>query len=426
MNKIEFPLEVFPKRLQEAIVDVSYCTGFPYDFTAVSVLSACATAIGNSYRINVKSTWNESSSLFIVINASKGVNKSSPPVWALSPINKKEKEIYKQYKEYVKEWELDPNEKKKMPVLTKTIISDATPESVVMQLSNNPRGILIYYDELAGFVKKFNRYSNGDEEQFYLSAWSNKTIIVDRKTQISLRVDDPVLNIIGTIQPGIFDKYFKDKEESGFTDRWLICCPEIVEREGWVDDDPKPENNQYYHQLINNLFRLNMKMDDYDNITFNTIKYSKEAYEIIKAWQHANARKINSTNSEVVRGVLSKMETYINRFSLILHLIDHCDRNEAIPPYEVDINSAKKAMKLATFFTENALRSRESDPSSRSKGVWKEIYDILPGMDQTFTTLNFIQFCSLKNIPERTAKRYLTENIGKIFSKVRHGVYSKI
>lgn len=427
MKYSEFPLEIFPKRLQEVIVKASYVNLFSEEFLSCSVLSACATAIGNTYAINVKDSWVEKASLFVCILGLTGINKSGPPVWALKPINKKEKEIYRQYKEYVKQWELDPNEKKKIPILTKTVIQDATPESVVMQLQNNPRGVLVYYDELSGFLSSFQRYNKGNDEQFYLSVWSGKEVVVDRKTQISIRIDEPLINIIGTIQPEVFVNKFKGKEESGFTDRWLICYPNRAKKEYWNGDVVPKEMIDYYYSLFDRLHKLNMKYDDYETQTSHMLTYTPEAFEFLSAWQRLNTDEINNTTSNTVRGVRSKMETYINRFALIIYLIDFCDKDQyGVLPLQIDYESVKKASMLAKYFTENGTRTREGYGSSDLNGVWQEVYDILPGMDQTFTTMNFVQYCSLKNINETAAKRFLKNNTDKLFTKVRHGIYSKI
>lgn len=426
MKYSEFPLEIFPLRLQEHIARVSYVNLFSEEFYACSVLSACATAIGNSYAINVKDSWIEKASLFICIIGLTGINKSGPPPYALKPIQKREKEIYRQYKEYVKEWEKDPNEKKKLPILTKTILQDATQESVVMQLQNNPRGILIFYDELSGFLKAFNRYNNGNEEQFYLSVWSGKEVVVDRKTQISIRIDEPLVNILGTIQPEVFDQRFKGKEESGFTDRWLICYPNRAKKEAWNNDTVPQHMIDYYFALFDRMHRLNMRYDDFGEQTSNILKYSKDAFEFLSSWQRMNTDEINNTTSNTIRGIRSKMETYINRFALIIHLIDHCDRDEITPPLEISYESVKKAAMLAKYFTENGTRTREGQNSSELYGVWKEIYDMLPDYDQPFTTMSFIQYASIKGMSEISSKRFLKRNTGKLFEKVKHGVYSKI
>lgn len=65
----------------------------------------------------------------------------------------------------------------------------------------NKRGICLYVDELKTWVNNFNRYSKGSEEQFWLSNFSGKPIIVDRRNnEHSISVRKSFISVIGSIQ----------------------------------------------------------------------------------------------------------------------------------------------------------------------------------------------------------------------------------
>ena len=51
------PLEVFPARIQELVLNLARYENFNVEYTASILLSAVATAIGNSYRIRIKGEW---------------------------------------------------------------------------------------------------------------------------------------------------------------------------------------------------------------------------------------------------------------------------------------------------------------------------------------------------------------------------------
>mgnify|MGYP000010446173 CR=1 FL=1 len=52
--------------------------------------------------------------------------------------------------------------------------------SIITIHQDNKRGICLYVDELMSWLKNFNRYNSGSEEQFWLSVFSGKPIILDR------------------------------------------------------------------------------------------------------------------------------------------------------------------------------------------------------------------------------------------------------
>jgi hypothetical protein len=63
------------------------------------------------------------------------------------------------------------------------VVEDTTVEALAAALEDNPRGVLLARDELSAFVRGMDQYKNhrGSDRQFYLSAWSNSPVSVDRK-----------------------------------------------------------------------------------------------------------------------------------------------------------------------------------------------------------------------------------------------------
>ncbi|KAA6333479.1 hypothetical protein EZS27_018105 [termite gut metagenome] len=107
------------------------------------------------------------------------------------------------------------------PAQKKFVVSDITPECLAFVHDGNKRGICLYADELASWFKNFNRYSKGSEEQFWLSVFSGKPIIFDRKgMKRSISVKHSFISVIGTIQKGILKELAKgERNQNGFLDR---------------------------------------------------------------------------------------------------------------------------------------------------------------------------------------------------------------
>ena len=422
-----FPLDFFPDKLVRVIKEVAYCNRFNTDYLCTSILSTCATAIGNSYALRVKDQWIERATLWVAIVGLPGVAKSHPISWAMGPIMQREKQLYKEFKQKVKEWQAEPDkDEKPKPDLIKTVIGDATPEAIAHQLSINERGILIHNDELSGFLSTFQRYNKGNDEQFYLTVWSGKQWTVDRKTSIPISINEPVVNINGTIQPSILEKLFKDREDSGFTDRWLISNPKGVKKEYWTDDVVSYESTDTYNSLIDNLQDLSMTFDEWGSITAHIIEYEWDAMAVIKKWHMANTDKINETEVEMVRAIRAKMEIYIHRFALIAYLVDNAMQDGGAFPFKVDFKAAERACKLADYFLEESISMRTQEASNSLTGVWREIYDMLPEDEQEFQIIHYMQLCKMMGVNDGTAKSFLSRNTGKLFQKAGRGRYYKI
>lgn len=423
----QFPLEYFPETFRPILEEVAYCNRFHMDYLCASVLSVAATAIGNSHAVVVKDSWIERPSLWIAIMGVPGVAKSHPLSWAMSPIQQREKRLFREWKDRMKEWQRDPaKDDKPKPDLVKIVCGDVTPESVADKLSKNERGILVHNDELAGFINSFQRYNKGNDEQFYLTVWSGKPWIVDRKTSDPIRIDEPVVNINGTIQPAVFERLFKDKEESGFVDRWLICNPPGVKKEYWTDDVVRYSTTEAYHRMMYAMMDLGMSRSIMDEPTSNNLTYSPDAMQAIHSWHRQNTDEINRTDSETVKAVRAKMETYIHRFALISAMIEHCWNGGFGSPAQIDKVHAERACLLSDYFLANMVKMREGNRADSLPDQWREIYDMLPDYEQEFKKLDFIDLTSAMGIVDKTASKWLEKNVGKLFRRVKNGVYCKI
>ena len=53
----DFPVQVFPAKMQRIILELNTTCGFPIDYTASAMLAAISVAIGNTHRVGVKRNW---------------------------------------------------------------------------------------------------------------------------------------------------------------------------------------------------------------------------------------------------------------------------------------------------------------------------------------------------------------------------------
>lgn len=61
----DFPVHVFPAKMQRIILELNTTCGFPIDYTASAMLAAISVAIGNTHRVEVKRNWQESAIVYI-------------------------------------------------------------------------------------------------------------------------------------------------------------------------------------------------------------------------------------------------------------------------------------------------------------------------------------------------------------------------
>ena len=161
MSGGEFPIEIFPIRIQRIISSLHDCQGYPVDYVAAAILAAIAVGIGNSHLVQVKRNWLESPILYMALIGRPGANKSHPLSFAFQPFIEHDycqnQEYQKLYAEYERTMSMSKKERleagldefPQAPVRSRFLVSDITPEGLSLIHAQNPRGLCLWSDELS-------------------------------------------------------------------------------------------------------------------------------------------------------------------------------------------------------------------------------------------------------------------------------------
>lgn len=424
-NQNPFPTDIFPKVLQEVIFEAYNKYQFSIDYLGAGIISAASVAIGISYKVKVKKGWDEKCNLFTVIVGRPGDSKSPALNFCFKPIHIRENELFRRYEQetLVYEESLETGQKKlKKPQLEKFLISDFTPEALILAHSHNKRGLGIYVDELHGWIKNFNRYNNSGEAETYLSLWSGSTISTDRASGKSLRIEDPFIGVIGSTQIPILKEFAKEgRSANGFMDRLLFVYPDNQKSIKWNINEVDEVIFQNYFSIISNL--IDLRLDE--NNEGYIIPIEKNAKKYLFNWQN---NRPDDYLFDYERSIEVKLQNYVIRFALILQLIYYT--SDKASKSEIQLFAVKGAIKLFEYFYHNAIKVRGEITKKNYLETLTELQKtILEDLPKKFTTAEGIQIaCKKKNgkprISERQFKEYLKDR--KLFKKISHGNYEKI
>lgn len=434
INADRFPVDVFPDKIQSAINATNASLNYPIDFISASMLYAVSVATGNSHKVEIKKSWQESAVLYMAIVGRAGTNKSHPLSFAIQPIVEHDKKTYKEYEDKRKEYDYASSLTKKeqdqqgiddpiKPVWNKCLLSDFTPEALAEVHKFNRRGIGVYADELISWIKNLNRYNNGSEEQFWLSVFSGKPINIDRKSGEPVFIPSPFVSVAGTIQNGVLNELAKNRTENGFLDRILFVIPDNVKKNCWSETDLDPLVLDNWHTVIYNLLNIEVEYDDTGNPKPKILKFTPEAKRALFDWQKKNTDLCNDSEDEVLSGIYSKLEIYASRLALILEMMRFaCD---GIPLESISLESTQGALKLVEYFKISALKVNEIISNKNPKNMLPEdkqtLYKALP---QSFKTSEGVEISESLGIPDRTFKRFIKNQ--DFFSNIKHGEYEKL
>jgi hypothetical protein len=355
-SKLELS-RVLPEVLAHLFKEVAHEMPTAPEFILHTFLPVSASRIGTAARIIVKK-----SSRYIQpcifkggIVADSGDKKSPAQEAVIAPLraletdaNERWEEKKKQYEEELAYWESqlksgrDLSKPEQPAPRQRFILQDTTAEAKVARHVENPRGLLIHRDELAGHFRARNKYRKGDDEQQELSEWNGSAISVDRKTE-SLYLGRSAISVTGGIQPGVLKELMGEhNDDAGDFARWLWCMPEtplpLIDLSS--DDDQDTGLFDYLKDLYQKLGRIPEK--DY--------YLSSGAKKYFEAFQHALVRQTRAEAHSGLKAAYAKFEAYTARLALWQHIIFEVADGADEPSDLVTEGAVLRAIEMVQYY----------------------------------------------------------------------------
>jgi hypothetical protein len=368
-----FPVGALPLSCRRLVKEAAAAIGCPPDRVAVPMLVALGTAIGNSRVLKLKSGWEEGAALYGAAIADPGEKKTPAQKVAVEPAIKMQAELRENYRREVddykreqREYDVDKRDAAKTgepappepdePIMERTVVEDVTVERLADLLGEAPRGLLQQRDELAGWVKAMDQYKQGGkgaERQFWLSAWSNGYVSVDRKGRPEpLMVQRPFVGVFGAIQPTVLPELGANRDD-GMLDRFLFAYPDPVPSR-WTDDAISGEARDNYAQLYRRLRDLHMPLGEYGDPEPVRVHLSGDAKAVLVDVINAHREEMEWPGFPArLKGPWSKLEAYLARLTLIVATARAAHEGA---PERGESRDVLAAMALLDYFKNHARR----------------------------------------------------------------------
>ena len=431
-----FPIDALPSRLQVIIREANATLGFPVDYMAGAMLTAMAAVIGNTHSTEAMAGWKEYAILFVALVGCPGVCKSHPLSYVMQPLIDHDAEKAVQFAEALKRYnaamELPPKDRvvngydinPVEPRRVRFMMQDVTNEAVHRILSENRRGLILMYDELAGWVKNFNRYNNGSESEFWMSVFNHKVAMSDRKgSQSGVFIRNPFLCVIGTIQPKVLtDLAAGNRNANGFMERILYVFPSDQTKPKWNRSRRMPSFDiaAEWRGILSRLIDIVPKVDADGEIISEDVPFSTAALDRLYQWQNEQTDRCNADGSDTLTSIASKLEIYAIRFSLLLALADWACGSEK---KTIDVDTVERAIRLTEYFRSTASKVQGIISEDALTELQLSIISELP---DSFTTAEGVAIAGKCGMSERSFKRFLRDRKGVLFAHSSHGNYTKL
>lgn len=251
-----FPLKLLPDGWARWIADCAEAAGTAADYVALGVLAAIAAVCGAGVRVKVTEAWSEPLVLWGAVVGSPSSGKSP----ALASVRSLVGAIEAGVREGDDERRADHAAKLEqarladarwreaceaahengtpMPrrppeaafdrpfVPSQLVVSDATIEALADVVQGNPRGVILWRDELAAWLANLGRYANGGSDRAqWLEAWAAAGVTINRRSRgTPLCLPNFPVSVIGSIQPDRLAEAFVGSDD-GMAARFLYTWP---------------------------------------------------------------------------------------------------------------------------------------------------------------------------------------------------------
>lgn len=430
-----FPLEIFSKAIRGIIEALEEYEKYNVDFTAASFLTVFAAAMGNTWSVRFMTGWVSRPIIYMVLVGSPSCGKTPPLQQAVAPLLKIDGEydmLYCKEMEAYRRWERmsakqrekhSLPEEMKMPQRKCHVVVDSTVEALIGALRDNPRGVLIYKDEIDSLLSNFNRY-NGSDEGYFLSLFSGTPFKYSRKSNNEhIFLVNPYCSIIGSTQPGRLGEQFGGKRMmNGFSSRFLKVYPEIDEMPSWNDTAMPDGVLEEWERIIRKVATVTPSTDQEGKETSVELMFSQKAKLRIIQWKdEVNNKVYAETDSDAVRALCGKLETYLVRFCLVIQIMHGICGESGMD--EIEPKTAELAIRLTEYFRN--MESRIA-PEIETGILDNRFTELLGNLRDSFTTAEAVREALQLGISESSVKRFLRDEGRGFVKKKSHGCYRKI
>lgn len=183
----------------------------PFDYVGASLITLAAALIGNARTVTVGG-WSEPSIFWTVLIGNPSSGKSP----ALDPFS----EIIQALEAELADDGAEGADGNSEPVIH---IDDVTAQAAAEVAAFNPKGLILFRDELSGWWGRLNQYGG---DTFWLKAFGARPERVTRKKALPIHIPRLSISVLGGSQPDTLRTFVTAKQNKGFAARWLYIFPE--------------------------------------------------------------------------------------------------------------------------------------------------------------------------------------------------------
>ena len=259
------------------------------------------------------------------------------------------------------------------PTRRRRLANDTTIEKLGELLNQNPHGLMVFRDELTGWLRSLDREDRGQDRAFYLEGWSGLSgFTFDRIGRGTITVPKLIVSVLGGIQPEKLKAYLLSRQrgegDDGLLERFQLTV---------YPDNPEPKlidqaPDEYARSVAFDTFR---SVDDL--APGLSLHFASDAQEEFNRWYQENLDKCHTCDDIHVESLLGKYPSLVASLALIIHV---CESGTESP---VSLSAVTRAAGWAEYLESHARRINGmiNNPTIRAQQLASHLKDL----DNPFT-----------------------------------------
>lgn len=351
-------VDLLPQSIGAFAADQAELLGVDPGIIGLSALCVAAACLDDRIRIQPKRfdpTWKESARLWVTPVGDPSTMKSPAIGKALAPTFKINREWRSEgdkklaeFAQAMKRWqkkadkgEENPGPPPDRPLIKRLIYEDATIEKLGdLTAIHEPRGALVFRDELSGWLSSMDAYKNGSgaDRAAWLESYNGGPFSTDRVGRGSIYIDNWSFCILGGIQPSVIQDYANATNHDGMLQRFILYFARSANP--GMDRHPDMEAKAAYEAVISHIAGIQTGSGH--------VTLSDGAHEVKEAVWAKLDKLIRIHPNKFLVATLGKWKGTYARLLLTYHAVQ-CAQDETYPPdTKVSRETAEKAGDLMT------------------------------------------------------------------------------
>lgn len=249
------------------------------------------------------------------------------------------------------------------PVWRRYKTNDATIEKLSELLADNPRGLLLYRDELIGLLASWEQEGREGDRAFFLESWNGDgSMTSDRIGRGTVHTKHLCLSIFGSTQPTKLVRYLhramRGCDNDGLMQRFqLMVYPDESKQWQLIDREPDYQAKERVAAILKQLSEMDfLQHGAMKNAKdqFPYFQFSDDAQELFYHWlTELEQIKLKSDDHPVLLEHLAKYRSMVPSLALVFHLITVAAGDGAA---HITLDSLLMAISWSSYLESHARR----------------------------------------------------------------------